>query len=137
MITYHQQSMLDLATALSLYEAVGWTNYTQNPKMLEKALTNSLYILAAYDGDNLVGLLRAVGDGASILFIQDILVLPVYQRQGIGRELLMQTLQEFNKVYQLHLLTDQTEKTTQFYQALGFLPVEDVACRAFTYMRAN
>lgn len=50
---------------LPLYEAVGWTNYTQRPDMLRDAFAGSRDVLAAYDGTQLVGILRAVGDGAS------------------------------------------------------------------------
>ena len=38
--------------------------------------------MAAYDEDRLVGLIRVVGDGLTIVFIQDLLVYPQYQRQG-------------------------------------------------------
>jgi len=48
---------------LPLYEAVGWTNYTQRPDMLRDAFAGSRDVLAAYDGTQLVGILRAVGDG--------------------------------------------------------------------------
>lgn len=88
---------------------MGWTGYSSHPEMLEKALEHSLLVLAAVDGDRLVGLLRAVGDGYSIIFIQDILVLPAYQRQEIGRNLLEQAISHFPDIYQLHLLTDNAE----------------------------
>lgn len=135
MIRYQREWNLDSHAVLPLYAAVGWTNYTQNPDMLEKALEKSLYVLAAYNGKDVVGLLRAVGDGASIMFVQDILILPAYQRQGIGRQLVQEFLAEYRTVYQIHLLTDQSEKTEHFYTALGFQPVEEVACRAFTYIQ--
>lgn len=134
---FFRNPKLEMDQVLALYESVGWTNYTQKPDMLEKALANSLYVLAAYDEERLIGFLRAVGDGASILFIQDILILPAYQRQGIGCELVQQTLEEFSDVYQIHLLTDQTEKTATFYQSLGFVPVENQSCRAFTYIKSH
>ena len=56
--------------------------------MLEHAFEHSLRILGAHDGEKLVGIIRAVGDGYSVLFIQDILVLPEYQRKGIGNRLM-------------------------------------------------
>lgn len=80
MITYKHNPQLDFQAVLDLYDSVDWTGYTSRPEMLEKALEHSLLVLAAFDGDRLVGLLRAVGDGYSIVFIQDILVLPIYQR---------------------------------------------------------
>ena len=88
MIRYVENPVVTLEAVLPLYEAVGWTNYTQNPTMLKEAYKNSLHILTALNEEGkLLGVLRAVGDGASILFIQDILVTPEYQHQGIGTKL--------------------------------------------------
>lgn len=79
--------------------------------------------------------MRAVGDGYSIIFIQDILVLPAYQRQGIGRNLLEQAISHFPGIYQLHLLTDNAEKTRSSYEALGFTAVDSLGCVAYTYLK--
>ncbi|HEM3193958.1 GNAT family N-acetyltransferase [Streptococcus suis] len=135
MITYKQNPQLDFQAVLDLYASVDWTGYTSRPEMLEKSLEHSLLVLAAFDSDRLVGLLRAVGDGYSIVFIQDILVLPTYQRQGIGRHLLEQAVTHFPGIYQLHLLTDNTEKTRSFYEELGFTAVESLDCVAYTYLK--
>ncbi|HEL1545367.1 TPA: GNAT family N-acetyltransferase [Streptococcus suis] len=135
MVTYKQNPQLDFQAVLEIYDSVGWTNYTDRPTMLQKALEHSLLVLAAFDGDRLVGLLRAVGDGYSIVFIQDILVLPTYQRQGIGRTLLERAIAHFPGIYQLHLLTDNTEKTRSFYEAIGFTAVDSLDCVAYTYLK--
>ncbi|NQQ33588.1 GNAT family N-acetyltransferase [Streptococcus suis] len=135
MITYKQDPQLDFQAVLDLYDSVGWTGYTNRPDMLHQALEHSLFVLAAFDGNRLVGLLRAVGDGHSIVFIQDILVLPTYQRQGIGRHLLEQAIAHFPEIYQLHLLTDNTEKTRSFYEAIGFTAVDSLECIAYTYLK--
>ena len=68
---------------LNLYESVGWINYVNNADMIGNAYANSLKILGAYAGEKLLGIIRVVGDGYSIIFIQDILVLPEYQHQGL------------------------------------------------------
>lgn len=133
---YKELDQLTIEEALPLYTAVGWTNYTRNPDTLAEGLQQSLYLLAAYDGEQLVGLLRAVGDGVTIVFIQDILVLPDYQGQGIGRTLMTKTLERFSDVYQCHLLTDQTAKTHAFYTSLGFKEVGEQACAAYTLMKS-
>lgn len=116
---------------LHLYEQVGWTNYTVNPEMLRKAYENSLKILAAYDGEALIGIIRAVGDGASILYIQDILVLPEYQRMGVGSALMNEMLANYQQVYQKVLLTDDSEKTIQFYKSVGLEMDRESGCVAF------
>ena len=79
MIRTVENPIVTLEDVLPLYEAVGWTNYTTKPEMLEVAYKNSLHIIGAFnDDEKLIGVLRGVGDGASILFIQDILVYPEY-----------------------------------------------------------
>ena len=115
-----------------LYEAVGWTNYTSNPTMLKNALEHSLFLISARDEEgNLIGFLRAVGDGFSIVYIQDIIVLPEYQRQGIGTQLLRQTLEYFKEVYQMILTTDSELKTLAFYESNGFTALSKVGCTSF------
>ncbi len=114
-----------------LYKSVGWCSYTNRPEMLEHAFKHSLKVLGAHDKDKLVGIIRAVGDGYSILFIQDILVLPEYQRKGIGTKLLNSMLNLYPNVYQTQLVTDNTEKTVAFYKSCGFLPYSKIGCEGF------
>lgn len=116
---------------LHLYEKVGWTNYTSNPVMLENAFKNSLKIFAAYEDEKLLGIIRVVGDAFSIIYIQDILILPEYQHRGIGTALMQKVLDTYKHVYQKTLMTDNTEKTIQFYKSVGFEMDTDVECRAF------
>lgn len=134
MIRYVDNPEIALVDVLPIYEAVGWTNYTQNPEMLEAAFENSLHVLAAFNEEGiLVGVLRAVGDGASILFIQDILVTPEYQHQGIGTKLLQQTLEKYKNVYQIQLATDNSMKTISFYESNGFTSLTSLNCVSFMY----
>jgi ribosomal protein S18 acetylase RimI-like enzyme len=119
---------------LALYESVGWSNYTKEPLMLKQAFANSLKILGAYVDDRLVGILRAVGDGCSIFYIQDILVLPQYQKQGIGRALIKEILKEYPHVYQKVLMTDDSPETIAFYSSLGFKDASEMGIKAFVLM---
>ena len=134
MIRYVENQNITVEEVLPLYEAVGWTNYTQKPEMLEAAYKNFLHILAALNEEGkLVGILRAVGDGASILFIQDILVTPKYQHQGIGTKLLQMTLEKYKNVYQIQLATDDSTKTVSFYESNGFTSLTSLNCVSFIY----
>lgn len=124
----------DCSAILPLYAAVGWTNYTERPDMLKNAFARSLLALGAYDGGRLTGLLRAVGDGYSIVFIQDVLVLPEYQRQGIGTALFRALMGRYPDVYQMELTTDNTPKTAAFYRSLGFAKNSELGCCGFMKM---
>ncbi|CEV42416.1 GNAT family acetyltransferase [Streptococcus pneumoniae] len=120
MITIRKQEIVKLEDVLHLYQAVGWTNYTNQPQMLEQALYHSLIIYLALDGDAVVGLIRLVGDGFSSVFVQDLIVLSSYQRQGIGSSLMKQALGNFKEAYQVQLATEQTEKNVGFNRSMGF-----------------
>ena len=133
MIRYVCNPQLDFAAVLDLYASVSWSNYTNHPRRLEQAFHQSLFVMAAYDEDKLVGLIRVVGDGLTIVFIQDLLVCPHYQRQGIGRSLLEQTLVRFKDVYQIQLATEQSDKNLAFYRELGFRRQENFDCTGMIY----
>ena len=134
MIRTVENPIVTLEDVLPLYEAVGWTHYTTKPEMLEVAYKNSLHIIGAFnDDEKLIGVLRGVGDGASILFIQDILVYPEYQHQGIGTALLQKTLEKYKDVYQIQLATDDSKKTVSFYESNGFTSLTSLNCVSFIY----
>ena len=119
---------------LTLYDSVGWSAYTEEPDRLIRAVASSLAVFTAWDGPHLAGLLRAVGDGETILYIQDLLVAPVCQRRGIGRRLVEACLAQYPHVRQKVLLTDTTSKNLAFYRACGFVPSEDFGCTALLRM---
>ena len=134
MITIRKQEIVKLEDVLHLYQAVGWTNYTNQPQMLEQALSHSLVIYLALDGDAVVGLIRLVGDGFSSVFVQDLIVLPIYQRQGIGRSLMKEALEDYKDAYQVQLVTEQTEKNVGFYRSLGFEALSTYDCIGMTWI---
>lgn len=117
---------------LSLYKSVGWTAYTEQPDVLRQGFENSMLILAAYDDEKLLGIIRAVGDGATIVFVQDIPVFPEYQRRGVGTALLQAVLNRYDNVRQIELATDNTEKTVAFYKSMGFTEMSEIGCCGFT-----
>jgi len=123
--TYQEEEIL------ALYASVGWTSYTNEPELLRKGFENSLYIFAAYDQNELIGLVRTVGDGCTIVFVQDLLVNPKHHRKGVGTRLLKHVLQRYSNVRQIELITDDTPETLAFYRANGFDEMFAFGCRAF------
>ena len=110
---------------LQLYAQVGWTAYTEDMPALECGYKNSLLVLAAYENEELLG------DGTTIVLVQDILVYPARQRQGIGTALLKAVLERYKNVRQIQLVTDNTPKTVAFYKSLGFLDFAEFGCCGF------
>lgn len=133
MITIKKQEIVKLEDVLHLYQAVGWTNYTHQTQMLEQALSHSLAVYMALDGDAVVGLIRLVGDGFSSVFVQDLIVLPSYQRQGLGSALMKEALKDYKDAYQVQLVTEETEKNVGFYRSMGFEVLSTYDCIGMTW----
>lgn len=123
------------AQLLALYESVGWTAYTDDPARLVRAVSASLRVYSAWEDGELIGLVRAVGDGETILYVQDLLVHPDQQDQGVGSALLEALLEDFPEVRQKVLVSDRHIAATDFFQDHGFERASLFKCVCF--MRFN
>lgn len=121
----------DLQDLIDLYEDAGWVNYTQNTGRLMNAFKNSLFILSAWDDKKLIGIIRIVGDGYSIIYIQDILVRKEYQHMGVGSKLFTEVMNKYSGVYQTVLLTDDEPRTKAFYRSMGLVTSDTFGCISF------
>lgn len=118
MITYSKQ-VPNQTQLVNLYASVGWLAYTKDSNSLVQAVSHSVFI-SAWQENTLMGLIRGVTDQHSILFVQDLLVLPEVQRYGIGKRL-MEALVKAYPTGQLVLITDDEPATKAFYQKIGLL----------------
>lgn len=115
----------------ALYTDAGWTAYTRQPDVLRLAFANSPVVLVARLNDVVVGLLRAVGDEQTIMYVQDIIVHSTVRKQGIGRALLQYFLQQYRSVRQIVLMTDNLPETSAFYTSCGFQPTNALNLQTF------
>lgn len=116
---------LDLPQVLELYESVGWSAYTRDPAALAGSLRGSDFVCLAEEDGRLLGLARALSDGFTICYLQDVLVLPSAQRRGIGAELVRRVMSAHENVRQFVLLTDDEPEQHAFYRSLGLLDAAD------------
>ncbi len=114
-----------------LYDSAGWKAYTDNMPLLAEGFRKSLLVLAAYEDGKLAGILRAVGDGCTVVFLQDLRVDPSLQRRGIGTALVKKLLDRYPDVRQIQLMTDAVPETEAFYRSLGFVPLAERGCLGF------
>lgn len=131
-IDYREEKVFDRSVLKSLYDEVGWTAYTTNMPTLIAGFKKSIAVISAWENDKLIGLIRVVGDGNTIIYIQDLLVLPAYQNQGIGTELLKKVLSNYKNVRQKVLLTNDEPKVRAFYEKHLFSSCDqgDLVCFA-------
>ncbi len=120
---------------MTLYLDNKWYNYTNNKEHLFKGIKNSLDCYGAYDGERLVGLIRTIGDITTIIYIQDILILNEYHRQGIGSKLMKIIIDKYPDCLHIILTTDTTDKTKGFYNSLGFKEYPKIDAVGFKYFK--
>lgn len=138
MITIKENS-LTTAQYLAIRQQVGWKELKEN--QAKKALENSLYVVAAYEDDALVGMGRIVGDGAVICYVQDLIVVPQSQENGIGSIILkrliryVEDLREQGSEMMLCLMCAKGRET--FYEKHQFLarPTSQLGPGMIQYLR--
>jgi GNAT superfamily N-acetyltransferase len=102
---------------LALYRANDWSS-VQKPELLHKALLASHSLISAWDGRELVGLGNAISDGFLVVYYPHLLVLPHYQGQGIGAELMRRLVARYEGFHQHMLVADG--RAIEFYRKCGF-----------------
>ncbi|MBS5734145.1 MAG: GNAT family N-acetyltransferase [Clostridiales bacterium] len=121
-ITYKSNKYLPCNQLSALFAAVGWSDETKEmtPKMLanfNKPFIHSTLVFSAWDEDKLVGCVRALSDTMFRSVIFDLAVLPEYQKQGIGSELVKKCICEYpNAEWSLETIPERVSS----YQGIGF-----------------
>ena len=103
---------------IGLYRVNRWSA-ADKPDELYKGLMNSHSLLAAWDGDKLVGLGNAISDGHLVVYYPHLLVHPDYQGKGIGH-MIMDKMQEKYAGFHMQMLTADGE-AIEFYKKMGFV----------------
>ena len=105
-----------------LHEAVGW-GVVSNQERIQKALNCSNFLIAARINEKIIGMARVIDDGLQALLL-DVIVLPEYQRQGIGKTLMNYVMEYLyilsqNGGIKVNLLTAPDK--VGFYEKFGFI----------------
>jgi GNAT superfamily N-acetyltransferase len=130
-INFNHNKNISIEQLEKLYNDVEWYAYTKDLIVLQQAISQSLDVISAWDEEELVGLIRVVGDGLTIIYIQDILVLNAYQNQGIATQLMQQILQKYSHVRQKVLLTEEAPDVRHFYEKNEFQSCDKGSVVAF------
>ncbi|MEE3496500.1 MAG: GNAT family N-acetyltransferase [Butyrivibrio sp.] len=89
-----------------------------------RALENGLLNVSAYYQGELIGIGRLVGDGAMYWYLQEIIVLPEYQKKGVGTQIVNHLIgyaKEKSKTCKFTTIGGVSAKGKEgFYQKLGF-----------------
>ena len=126
-ITYKTIKDLPNKQLYKLFSAVGWADEESTTQVMidnfNKPYINSTIVISAWDEDVLVGGVRVLSDLMFRSVIYDLAVLPEYQGNGIGKELVRRCREQ---VPNSEWLVGTTTERASFYENIGFKLCDDV-----------
>ena len=110
---------------ISLYKAGGWWDSESKPEIIPSMIKGSFIFLAALDENGkMTGMGRAISDGVSDAYIQDVVVLNDLRGKGIGRGIISTLTRLCVEKGILWIGLVAEPHTEAFYERLGFKPLE-------------
>ncbi len=104
-----------------------WTDTSDNPAFVRRMIAGSHCFITATEGEALIGMGRALSDGVSDAYIQDVTIVDEYQHRGIGSLIvkkLVSRLQDDGLSW-IGLIAERNSHA--FYERLGFKLMPDSA----------
>lgn len=127
MIVYKEFDSSFIETVKDIYRKESWNSYLKDDTRLVRAFDKSLYILGAFDNDELVGFIRCIGDGEHTLIVQDLIVRREYQQRGIGTYLFKTIMGKYSDVRMFIVITDIEDVVdNKFYQSFNMKKLKDM-----------
>ena len=92
-IEIYETRRSDRTQMVQLYKEAGWwkPENDRQPEFVDKIAEKSYCFVGAFCGQRMIGMGRALSDGVSDAYIQDVTVLREYRGRGIGGKIIIQT----------------------------------------------
>lgn len=125
----YKENTLSYEDYCRIRQSVGWTNFSKT--QTEKSLEKSLYTVVANSDGQAVGMGRLIGDGMYYMIV-DIVVLPTYQKMGIGSTILNMIVDYVNRETpiggrsSIQLIAEKGKE--KFYEKRGFKVIPHEFC---------
>ncbi|KAB7790730.1 GNAT family N-acetyltransferase [Bifidobacterium leontopitheci] len=122
-VTYTREKSFTKEQTQRLFRSVGWVS-GEYPEQLHKALMGSSTVISAWDGDRLVGLVRALDDGAMLAYVHYVLVDPEYQGHGIAGHMIEMLKAQYRDYFYIEVMPEES-RNASFYEKHGFHVMAD------------
>lgn len=116
----------DTAEIADLYREGGWWDEAWDPSHLTGLIAGSFRFVVAVEvaTGRAIGMGRAISDGVSDAYIQDLVVHRSFRGRGIGRRILDRILGECRAAGVAWIGCIAEPETDEFYRDAGFAPME-------------
>jgi ribosomal protein S18 acetylase RimI-like enzyme len=120
-IHYKSNFAISAEQLADVFDRSGIRRPTDDLARLQKMIDNANLIVTAWDSGKLVGVGRALTDFCYCCYLSDLAVDRVYQKQGIGRELVRQIREAAGEETTVILLSAPDAMT--YYPKIGLEPI--------------
>lgn len=106
---------------IALYRQAGWwKNSSDNPELVTRIIRGSHCFMVVSIEDGIIGMGRAISDGASDAYIQDVMVDKSFQGRKIGSSIIQKLVEQLQTdgLKWIGLIAENDSQ--QFYENLGF-----------------
>ena len=105
-----------------LRSSVGWSPLVE--EQAQSGLENSDFIISCQDDNETVGCARFFWDKGYIAYLADVMVIPAYQGQGIGKTLVSECIKyidgQLKGGWRIKIVIVSAKGKERFYEKLGF-----------------
>ncbi len=112
---------------ISLYRMAGWwaKDVPDDPPLVERIIAGSHCFMVATEGEEVVGMGRAISDRASDAYIQDLTVQEKYREMGVGTEIVKRVLSRLEEdgIKWIALIAERNSH--EFYEHFGYKIMPD------------
>ena len=111
----------DSAEIVFLYKTGGWWKDTYDPAEIPRLITGSFaFAVAADTNGHAIGMGRAISDGVSDAYMQDLVILSEYRGKGIGTQILSVLIKHCKQAGLSWIGLIAEPDSEEFYLPLGF-----------------
>lgn len=122
-ILYQHNIIPTTEKIIEVYVSSGINRPVNDPERITKMYEKSNLVVTAWNGDELVGISRALTDFCYCCYLSDLAVKKEYQKQGIGKQLIALTKEIIGEQTMLLLLS--APSAMEYYPKTGFEKVEN------------
>lgn len=122
-IEYRLNTSVSAKEVADIFDRSGISRPIDDLDRISQMLNHGNLTLTAWDGDKLVGIARSLTDFCYCCYLSDLAVDKAYQKSGIGRQLIAETMAHLSEQVSLILLAAPTAMT--YYPKVGFNKAEN------------
>ena len=126
---------------MEMRRQVGWGEFPL--EQAAEGLSHSTFLCCFRRDDKPIGLARVIWDHGYVVYIADIIVLPPYQKGGLGRDLMNRVMGFIERIlkpgYRVMISLQSAKGKEDFYRRFGFAPrpTEEHGCGMHQWMEAK